>query len=106
MQPLSGLGGKRSSILLMAAMTSRVNRSPSPACRASCLAAASALCVIAAGRMSPTGSSPLERSHEPELALFREDAGVQVGFQIPETLLDQSVFCIGQRPVIQPFVLG
>ena len=52
------------------------------------------------------GSSPLERSHEPEPGFFPGDGGVRVGLQFPEELLDRSFSRIGQRPVIQPFVVG
>src|ERR1017187_6689854 len=57
-------------------------------------------------RGAEPGSSPLERSHEPELGFFSGDGGVRVGLQFPEELLDRSFSRIGQRPVIQPFVLG
>ena len=52
----------------------------------------------------PAGRSPLEGNHEPELGFFPVDGGVRVGIQFPETLLGESFFRNGQRPVIQPLV--
>ena len=38
----------------------------------------------------------VERSPEPELGFFPGDGGARVGLQVPETLLDKSVFRIRQ----------
>src|ERR1039458_621690 len=56
-------------------------------------------------RGADPGSSPLERSHEPELSFLPGDVGAQVGLEVPKTLLDKSFSRIGQRPVIQPLGL-
>jgi hypothetical protein len=53
----------------------------------------------------PCNSSP-KWSHEWDLGLFPGDGGVQVGLQLSGALLDECFFRIGQRPVIQPIVLG
>ena len=50
-------------------------------------------------------SSPLERSHEPDLGFLPGDGGVRVGLQVPKVLLDESLLRLRQRPVIEPFVV-
>jgi hypothetical protein len=52
------------------------------------------------------GNSLLEWSCEPNLGFFPGDGSVRVGLQVPETPIDKGFFRIGQRPVIQPLVLG
>jgi len=48
-------------------------------------------------RGADPGSSPLERSQEPELGFFPGYGGVRVGLEVPEALLDESFPHIGQH---------
>ena len=57
-------------------------------------------------RGSDPAIPPLERSHEPKLGFFPRDGGVRVGLEVPEALLANSAFHIGERTVLQPLVLG
>jgi hypothetical protein len=55
---------------------------------------------------TPFAFFQLERSPAPEPGFFPGDESVRVGFQVPEALLVESFPRIGERPVIQPRVLG